>query len=72
MLFRSIIKHTETMMNDWMESSESGSLKAHKNIFTLGRLTKEQREQITDLHLVDTLLTGDVNEEPAVVGEEED
>jgi transposase len=71
-LCEKIIKHTETMMNDWIESSEGGSLKPHKTIHALGRLTKKEREQITDLHLVDTLLTGDVNEEPEADGNDED
>jgi hypothetical protein len=49
-------------MNNWIESSESRSLKQHSSIGALGRLTREQRDGLTDLHLIDTLLVGDVNE----------
>jgi hypothetical protein len=57
-------------MDNWISSDESGTLKQYRSISTLGRLTKIERE-ITDPHLVDTLLTGDVNDEPEVATNEE-
>ena len=71
-LCQNIIRHTEDMMNEWISSDESGSLKQHENIHRLGRLTPSQRHAVTDLSLVDTLLTGDVNEEAEVTHMDDD
>lgn len=59
-LCKDIIGHTEQLMNDWLKTDHTGSLKDH-TIISLSRLTPHHRSRITDLNLEDTLIVGGDN-----------
>ena len=48
-------------MEEWLQTSGAGSLRAHGSLHALSRLTPAARAQCTDLNLPDTLWTGDVD-----------
>ena len=54
-----IIRHTEKLMDEWLQTPSAGSLRAHGSLDALSRLSPAMRERCTDLNLPDSLLTGD-------------
>jgi hypothetical protein len=53
-----IIRHTENMMDQWLQTSAAGSLGRYESIEALGRLSLQERDACQDLNLADTLITG--------------
>jgi transposase len=54
-----IIQHTHKLMDEWLQTDAAGSLNRYGSLDALGRLTKSQREQCTDLNLEGGDLVGD-------------
>jgi transposase len=62
-LCASLIKHTEKLMNEWLQSEEAGSLRKYESIEALGRISAAARALCTDLNLQGSLVTGDAHED---------
>ena len=58
---QNIIRHTEKLMNEWLQTSGAGSLREHGSLDALSRLSPAARNLCTDLNLPDTLLAGDAD-----------
>ena len=54
-----IINSTHKLMDEWLKTDAAGTLKQHKSLDALGRLSPKQRAQCTDLNLEDTEVVGD-------------
>ena len=62
-LCESIILHTHKLMEEWMKSSEAGSLSQFSSFESLAFATPQQRNRVTDLALPDSLIIGDAEKE---------